>query len=526
MATIDPSIALGFQMPKFTSPMEAQQQAMTLQALQQQSQMRQQEIQQGRQNLQDQQQLSQLASDPTNLDPATGGFTAEALTKVQNPLLRQKLNNSRMDTLKLAEEIKMKGSQAGQEADKRKTEALHSVMEEAYSTYEDVLKKTGNPQVATDAFNQAQAAGYEEIKATGRGGFSKDQQFRLLTPEDVGHKLISHKERVAEERQASADERASQTPFIKETKYLDSLKAQLADLKPTDPASNSLRQQIAQVQRHIAKLDAPTMTEIKLQQVGAQSAEDAKASNKEGEDFLKTLPPSKANTVKAIAEGRMTFSGLGLRGKEREQFVKMVNQYDPTYDEAEAKSRFSSMKDFSTGKNGNTVRSLNVSIDHLGTLQKAADALKNGNIQVFNQFGNAIASATGNPAPTDFNATKKIVADEIVKGVVGSGGGVSDREEAAKSIAAANSPKQLVGVINRYKDLLGGQLHGLKKQYEATTKRTDFEDRFLTPEARTQLGSRESKKGEADQPKAYPTATNPQTGERVQFKDGKWQPMQ
>ena len=106
---------------------------------------------------------------------------------------------------------------------------------------------------------------------------------------------------------------------------------------------------------------------------------------------------------------------------------------------------------------------------------------------MFNKLGNAYAQQTGNPIPTSFNAAKKIVADEIVKGIVGSGGGVSDREEAANTINAANSPAQLKGVIDTYKQLLGGQLSGLKQQYETTTGKKDF-NKFISPNTQKNIG--------------------------------------
>jgi hypothetical protein len=58
-----------------------------------------------------------------------------------------------------------------------------------------------------------------------------------------------------------------------------------------------------------------------------------------------------------------------------------------------------------------------------------------------------------------------------------------DREEAAKTIDAANSPAQLKGVIKQYKELMKGQLDGLRKQYEATTGKSDFDKKFLSEAA-------------------------------------------
>jgi len=137
-------------------------------------------------------------------------------------------------------------------------------------------------------------------------------------------------------------------------------------------------------------------------------------------------------------------------------------------------SRNAAVKAFDSGKYGNTVKSFNVSIAHLDTLDKLSDALGNRDLNMLNKVGNYYAQQTGNPAPTNFNAAKKIVGDEIVKAIVGSGGGVADREEAARTIDAANSPAQLKAVIKTYQDLMVGQLGGLEQQYRVSTKRDDF----------------------------------------------------
>ena len=131
-------------------------------------------------------------------------------------------------------------------------------------------------------------------------------------------------------------------------------------------------------------------------------------------------------------------------------------------------------------------------MDHLDTLGSTVDALKNGNVRLFNELGNQVAAATGNPAPTDFNAVKQIVGDEIVKAVIGGAGALGDREEVAKVLNAANSPAQLASVVNRYKQLMGGQLKGLRKQYEASTGRKDFDEKFLFKETREITGKKEN----------------------------------
>jgi hypothetical protein len=154
---------------------------------------------------------------------------------------------------------------------------------------------------------------------------------------------------------------------------------------------------------------------------------------------------------------------------------------------ADNASQTAAVKAFTSGKQGNSVRSFNVSLSHLDTLSSLADALHNGDAKMFNKFGNYIAEQTGNPAPTNFDAAKKIVGDEVVKAIVGAGGGVHDREEAARVIASANSPAQLKGAIGTYQELMRGQLDGLQQQYEASTGRKDF-NKFLSQHAQDTRG--------------------------------------
>ena len=126
--------------------------------------------------------------------------------------------------------------------------------------------------------------------------------------------------------------------------------------------------------------------------------------------------------------------------------------------------------------------------DHLDVLKSATDALGNGDVRGFNALKNTIASATGSPAPTDFNGVKSIVADELVKAVLGGGAGaLGDREKIDAAVRDANSPAQLNGVIKRYQSLATGQLGGLRKEYESTTGRKDF-DRFLTDRTKQAFG--------------------------------------
>ena len=194
------------------------------------------------------------------------------------------------------------------------------------------------------------------------------------------------------------------------------------------------------------------------------------------------------NAAQLIANGQIApLSGFAMRSPYGQAVMSRVKELNPEYSGATFSNVKQAEQKFNVGKQGDTVRSLNVAVNHLDTLGQLSEALNNNDINLFNKLGNAYAQQTGNPIPTNFNAAKKIVADEIVKGIVGSGGGVADREEAAASINAANSPAQLKGVIDTYKQLLGGQLSGLKQQYEVSTGKKDF-NKFISPNTQKNIG--------------------------------------
>jgi hypothetical protein len=220
----------------------------------------------------------------------------------------------------------------------------------------------------------------------------------------------------------------------------------------------------------------------------AEAVKDYAAANKDNAIASAGSPQSVENTAHMIANGQIPMiSGFAMKTPWGQSVVSRVSQLNPNYNAADFNTSKKALADFGSGKLGGSVRSFNVALKHLDTLGDAADALNNGNVQLFNKIGNAWASQTGGTAPTDFNAVKKIVGDEIVKAIVGSGGGVADREEAANTLSAANSPQQLQSVIGHYKELMNAQLGGLRQQYEQSTGRKDF-NRFLSPESLAEAG--------------------------------------
>jgi hypothetical protein len=199
-------------------------------------------------------------------------------------------------------------------------------------------------------------------------------------------------------------------------------------------------------------------------------------------------PAQNEQIAQLMAEGKIPIpTGMGELRPGAAAAIIRANQINPNFNSQDFKSQQATLTAFSKGKQADNVRSLGVAVDHLNTLGHLSDALGNGNIQAFNKAANFFATQTGKTAPTNFNAAKQLVGDEVVKAIVGTGGGVADREHAAAVISAANSPQQLKGVIQQYQSLMGGQLNGLRQQYEQGTGRKDF-DRFVSPATQQAIG--------------------------------------
>jgi hypothetical protein len=195
------------------------------------------------------------------------------------------------------------------------------------------------------------------------------------------------------------------------------------------------------------------------------------------EAWLKSQSPDVQAYIKKIADYEIDPRTTSIKGGHREQVLSAVAQYDPTYDQNIFGSRAKAIRDFATGTQGNAVKSFDVAIDHLDTLQRYSDALKSGDVRLINSIRNKWLTETGSPLPTNVQAVAPIVGAEVSKAIIGSNNALADREELRKPLQIANSPEQISGAIQGYKGLMAGQLKGLKKQYEDTTGKKDFDSR-------------------------------------------------
>lgn len=215
--------------------------------------------------------------------------------------------------------------------------------------------------------------------------------------------------------------------------------------------------------------------------------------SKQGEEFLASLPVEDRSLVKKIADYEIDSKTMSLRGGHRERVLSMVSQYRPEYDETQYANKRRAIANFGSGPQGNTVRSLNVAVEHIDTLNRAAEALKNGEFTPGNKLWNEVAKIAGKTPPNTFEGIRDIVANEVVKGTIGGISALDDRRVAAAKVKASASPQQLAELTNGWTELMGGQAIGLERQYQGSTGMKDFRGRYLTPRTIEAIRVAESK---------------------------------
>lgn len=351
-----------------------------------------------------------------------------------------------------------------------------------------------------------------EAGMAGVGGYEKSQQAALKQAQTEREQAIeAEKLRMTQE---THQQQMAAAPILADGRvnpaYVNKLKAEedVKSYKPqlvhhTDPATGAEQYFTydANTQK-MAPVEIPTTGEAKdsgkyvSQAAPVADRRKAPAASPDARDegYIQWLdshrPPGYSDLVRGVADYEMDPNRVAsLQKGQREQLYRDVKTFDPTYDQTHFGEKSGVIASFSRGADRAAVNSLNVSVSHLGTLQKLGDALQNGNTPLINRIGNQIAIQLGRPAPVNFDAAKEIVGDEVVKAVVGGVNSQADREAVKHLIMAQQSPAQLKGVIQTFISLLGGQLEGRRQGYQAGTGLNNFDQKYLSPETQEALKS-------------------------------------
>lgn len=421
--------------------------------------------------MQTQNALRQLFSEPGAVDPTTGQPTANTLSKVMriDPTAGLKLTEG----VAAAEERQAQTEHAKSETQQQNMKLVRDKASELHSVYKAAVE-SGNVDPA-QAERDLKEGAHEWIK--GQAWMSQAQQDKLASTIDnmkpaqldawLKAQSLTAEESATQEREGQVEKRQEATE--KERERHDREVERLAIERPEVAAENRPAQLLTdpttgkQYWAHPGtRNQPPSYTDL-----------DGNPYRPGGAGHISSgvVRSGLAGAIQAAQEENQK-AGKGPLSSEQ------IEQISADY---ERKSRAGVA--FATGKQGDQVRSLNVSIDHLDTLKEAAQALHNGDVKKLNSLKQKWAEEFGSPIPTNFQALSQIVSQEVHKGVAGVGGSAGEREDLSKNASAASSPDQLIGVIDSTQKLLAGQESGLRRQYQQATGLDNFDD-LLSPRAR------------------------------------------
>lgn len=305
----------------------------------------------------------------------------------------------------------------------------------------------------------------------------------------------------------------------------------LSQVAPQQPQGNNLSKLAA-----IASLP-PALQQMAAQQMMFQGGgNSAVNSDLHGDDFLKTLSPTVASTVKAYSEGRMPVPTGGRNNSQFQALQPLIEQYDPSFDAVNYQARAKTRQDFTAGKSAQTVNALNTVAQHVAALKDASDALNNGDYPAVNKVANFYGQQTGNDAKTNFDNIVGHVSEELTKAYRGAGGAESDISREMENLSSSSSPKQFQGAFSKIGELLQGKIDAMQEQYKQGMGTAGGEKSFYSPQAQQAFQKIGVDVGQAQPQASTPSAlsqvaapkiyVNPQTGQRITKQNGQWVPVQ
>ena len=191
------------------------------------------------------------------------------------------------------------------------------------------------------------------------------------------------------------------------------------------------------------------------------------------------LSPVEENIARQIAEHKLSPLTISGRSPRNMAIMARVNEMDNNYD---AKSFFAQkvlQSKMASGDMGKATRSLNVAQTHLDALEKAADDLGSTDVKAFNRGANLLSKEFGGTNIASFKVAKNIVADEVIKAIVGGQNSDADRQHMQELFDEAQSPEQLKAAIAEARLLIGGQLQGMRQQIIGAGLGEDYFNKFL-----------------------------------------------
>lgn len=220
---------------------------------------------------------------------------------------------------------------------------------------------------------------------------------------------------------------------------------------------------------------------------------------------LRTTIAGLANyTINPSSIATKQYKGSGQL--DRQQVLSLVQQYDPTYNEAQWASRQSLLTNFESGQYSQNINSLNTAVGHLADIPKTFGTLGNTSIPALNYVKNGVGGIFGFGAPQGAGLNINAATGELASTF--KGGGATDSEIGNLGTLGTNSsPSQVKNYVQTAVNLLGSRLSALQATYTSGMGKPPASS-FISPANMTQLSTLKNNGYDVNIPGVYYTDPN------------------
>lgn len=156
------------------------------------------------------------------------------------------------------------------------------------------------------------------------------------------------------------------------------------------------------------------------------------------------------------------------------------------YNEGDFATRRAALQDWVKpgGAGGKAILAFNTVPHHLELASSMIDKLPTGDPRLANPLLNFFNVQLGDTAVTSWDTARHVITDEVVKSVLGTAGGVADRDKFEKILLASNTPEQLRDNIEVVKRLIGGRVMAARYLFTGAGLPAEKFDALLEPETK------------------------------------------
>lgn len=224
--------------------------------------------------------------------------------------------------------------------------------------------------------------------------------------------------------------------------------------------------------------------------LGPTAAGAGGAGGTTGQASRDQIPAAIRGRVEAALDYRQPLPPAGRNNPVNNAISEWVYKVDPQHDETNFPARNKMMTALTSGPESTQINAINTALGHVGVLSDAIDGLKNNDTRTLNVIGNRLGVEFGTKtgdAASMFKAIIHKVGPELTAAYVQGGGGEGERGTNAADFDENLAPSILHGNAAITTQLLRSKIGSIENQYQNTMLRNDFQQRFITPEARRTL---------------------------------------